>query len=178
MSIRNFLGFAPASAPTAETEAVRKVIEALDHLPPDQARYIAAFGYLLGRAANADLQITPEETAVMEKILTEQAGIPLEQAMIVVQTAKMRTQFFGGTDNFLVTREFARIATHEQKLNLLDCVFAVTAAGDDISQTENNEIRQIASELGIEHPDFIRVRSAWRDRLTVMRNLPAASEQA
>src|SRR5262249_810414 len=129
----------------------------------------AAFGYILGRVANADLTISPEEVHAMERIVMQQGQLPEEQAMIVVQTAKTRAQLFGGTENFLVTREFARLATREQCLALLDCLFAVSAAEDDISMVENNEIRQIASELGLEHRDFIQVRSAWVDRLNVVK---------
>lgn len=176
MSIRDFLGIkANRDGSSPETETVRKVVEALDALPVDKARYIAAFGYILGRVANADLKITPEETRVMERIVMEQGHLPEEQAMIVVQTAKSRTQLFGGTENFLVTREFARIATREQCLALLDCLFAVSAAEDDISMAENNEIRQIASELGLEHREFIQVRSTWKDRLRVLKDLPSQS---
>jgi uncharacterized tellurite resistance protein B-like protein len=172
MSIRDFLNLkAGRESSSPETETVRKVVEALDALPPERARYIAAFGYILGRVANADLKISPEETRVMERIVMEQGQLPAEQAMIVVQTAKSRTQLFGGTENFLVTREFARIATRGQCLALLDCLFAVSAAEEDISMVENNEIRQIASELGLEHREFIQVRSAWKDRLRVLKNL-------
>ena len=147
-------------------------MDALDQLEPERARFIAAFGYLLGRVANADMRISPEETRAMERIVMEYGGLPEEQALIVVQMAKERTQLFGATENFLVTREFDRIATREQKLALLDCLFAVSAAEDDISLVEDNEIRQIASELHLDHPDFIRVRSAWADRLKVLKNLP------
>jgi uncharacterized tellurite resistance protein B-like protein len=83
--------------------------------------------------------------------------------------ARMRNELFGGTDNFLVTREFRRIATHAQKYALLDCLFAVSAASDDISTVENSQIRQIASELGLEHSDFIQVRLSWKDRLSVFK---------
>jgi uncharacterized tellurite resistance protein B-like protein len=148
------------------------VVAALDQLPPDQARYIAAFGYILGRAANADLKISAEETAAMERIVADQGKLPLEQAVIVVQMAKTGTQLFGGTENFLVTREFQRLATREQCLMVLHCLFAVSAAEDGISVTEDNEIRQIASELGLEHRDFIQVRASWRDQLNVMKDLP------
>lgn len=150
-------------APSAETETVRKVVDALNQLEPSRARFIAAFGYLLSRVANADMNISPEETRAMERIVMESGGLPEEQALIVVEMAKERAQLFGGTENFLVTREFDRIATREQKLALLDCLFAVSAAEDDISLVEDNEIRQIASELHLDHPDFISVRSAWAD---------------
>lgn len=174
MSIRSFLGLlsgAPSRHSSSETETVRKVVDALDHLDPDRARFIAAFGYLLSRVANADMKISPEETRAMELIVMEKGGLPEEQALIVVQMAKERAQLFGGTENFLVAREFERIATREQKLALLDCLFAVSAAEDDISVVEDNEIRRITSELHLDHPDFIAVRSRWTKHLSVLKDL-------
>jgi uncharacterized tellurite resistance protein B-like protein len=172
MGIRSFLGLPEKQAANSETDAVRKVVEALDHLEEDQARFIAAFGYILGRVAHADLKISPAETAAMEQIVSEHGKLPAEQAMIVVQMAKTRNQLFGGTENFLVTREFHRIATREQKLALLDSLFAVAAAEGHVSGVEDNEIRQIASELRLDHPDFIAVRANWKDRLAVFQDLP------
>ena len=40
-----------------EIAPLRDTLEALDHLEPERARYLAAFAYLLGRVANADQQI-------------------------------------------------------------------------------------------------------------------------
>jgi len=65
VSIRAFLGIPDQHAPAADTETVRKVIEALDQMEPSRARFIAAFGYILSRVANADLKISPEETRAM-----------------------------------------------------------------------------------------------------------------
>lgn len=176
MSIRNFLGLTEKpQGSAAETETVRKVVEALDHLEPERARFIAAFGYILSRVANADMNISSEETRTMERTIVEYGKLPEEQSIIVIQMAKTGAQLFGATENFLVTREFSRIADREQKLALLDCLFAVSAAEDDISTVEDNEVRQIASELGLEHRDFIAVRSKWKDHLAVLKNLPESS---
>jgi uncharacterized tellurite resistance protein B-like protein len=174
MSLRSFFGLPedPQGAHAADTEAVRKVMQALDRIEPVRARFIAAFGYILGRVANADLNISPQETRAIERILMEHGQLPEEQAIVVAQIAKTRNQLFGATENFLVTREFDRIATREQKIVLLHCLFAVSAAEDDISLAEDNEIRQIVSELHLDHPDFIQARSAWKDRLSVLKNLP------
>jgi uncharacterized tellurite resistance protein B-like protein len=173
VSLWKFLGFEtePKRGAAAETESVRKVVEALDHLDEDHARYVAAFGYILGRVAHADLKISPEETAAMEQIIQKRGHIPESEAVIVIQMAKTRAQLFGGTENFLVSREFDRIATREQKLALLDCLFAVAAAEGHISVAEDNEIKQISQELHLEHPEFIAVRSQWRDQLGVMQGL-------
>ncbi len=172
MSILTFLGLGgrpEQNSSSAQTDAVREIVDALDRIDEERARFIASFGYILGRVANADGNITPEETQEMERILVNQGQLSAEQAAVVVKMARMRNELFGGTDNFLVTREFRNMATHGQKLALLDCLFAVSAASEDISMTENSQIRQIASELGLEHSDFIQARLAWKDRLSVFR---------
>ncbi len=173
MSILKFLGLnleqETGSAAVAETETVRKIVQKLDDLPEDQARYIAAFAYLLSRAARADLYVSDEETAVMERIVMEQGGLPQELAVVVVQMAKTQNRLFGGTENYLVTREFERIATHEQKLAFLDCAFAVTAADQNITSEEDNVVKEISTELKLSHSDYIAARSRFREYLAVLK---------
>jgi uncharacterized tellurite resistance protein B-like protein len=156
--------------PSAETETVRKITQALDRLEPERAKFIAAFAYILSRAARADLSISPEETRIMERIVMEHGGLPEEQAVIVVQMAKTQNILFGGTENYLVSREFCAMANHDERMALLDCLFAIAAAEGAISTIEDNEISQIADELRIEHRDFISVRSTYRDHLAVLKN--------
>ncbi len=175
MSILKFLGFQAvpeAGASSAETETVRRIVDQLDHMEPDRARFLAAFAYILSRVARADMHVSPEETRTMEQIVMQHGELAEELALIVVQMAKSQNLLFGGTENFLVTREMSRIATREQKLALLDCLFAVSAADESISATESNVIRQIATELQLEHADFIRVRTRFREHLAVLKKDP------
>lgn len=178
MSIWKFLGLekaekVPQSPSSAETETVRKIVEALNRLEPGRARYIAAFAYNLSRVAHADRHISPEETRQMERLVMERGGLPEEQAVLAVQMAKTQSLLFGGTENFLVTREFNKLATREQKLALLDCLFAVSSADESISTLEDNEIRQISKELLLSHQDFIRARLAYRQHLAVKKSPPS-----
>ena len=173
MSILKFLGLSVdqpgRSTPNEQTETVRKIVQKLDQLPEQQARYIAAFAFLLSRAARADLHIDDDETAVMERIVMQQGALPEELAVVVVQMAKTQNQLFGGTENYLVTREFEQIATREQKLALLDCLFAVTAADENITSEEDNVVKQIASELKLSHEEYIAARSRYREYLAVLK---------
>jgi uncharacterized tellurite resistance protein B-like protein len=155
-----------------ETATVRKIAEALDRLEPARAKYIAAFAFILSRVANADSHISLAETRTMERIVVQWGNLPEEQAIIVVQIAKTQSRLFGSTENYLVTREFNGIATTEQRMDLLHCLFAVSAADDSISSVEDTEVRKIASELGLEHKDFISIRSSYREKLAVLKNLP------
>jgi uncharacterized tellurite resistance protein B-like protein len=158
-----------AAGASADTDSVRRIVDALDRLEPERARFLAGFAYILSRAARADLRISEMETRSMERIVAGNGGLPEEQAVIVVQIAKTQNKLFGATEDFLVTREYAKAATRDQKLTLLDCLFAVAAAEDLISAEEDGEIRQIARELGLEHPEFIAVRSRYRDKLSVLQ---------
>ena len=172
MSFLRFLGLEKeegSETVSTETETVRKITQALDQMDPEQARYIATFAYILGRVAHADLEISQEETREMERTVMEWSQLPEEQVIIVVQIAKAQNVMFGGTENYLVTREFNKLATRERKTALLHCLFAVSATNQDISSAEDREIRQITSELKLEHKDFIAVRSAYREHLSVLK---------
>jgi uncharacterized tellurite resistance protein B-like protein len=164
-AIREWLGLGtrePDFAPLRET------LDALDHLAPDRARYLAAFAYLLGRVAHADQHVSPDETRMMEDLVAEHGGIERDQAMLVVQLAKTSNLLFGGTANFLVAREFAELATYEQKLALMRCVFAVSSSDAAISTIEEGEIHKLARELRVEHADLVALRVNYRKHLPGM----------
>lgn len=166
-----FFGFskpAPTSS-QAQTDTVRKIVDALDRLETDRARYLAAFAYILSRVARSDLKVTPDETRAMEHNVMKHGDITEDQAILVVQIAKNQNLLFGATEDFLVTREFSKISTLEQKLALLHCLFAVAASESLVSVVEDNEIRQISKELGLSHEQFITVKSAHRDYLAVLQ---------
>lgn len=165
-SIRAWLGV--ESPGTPDVAPLRETLDALDHLEPERARYLAAFAYLLGRVAHADQHVSPEETSAMEALVREQGQLPQDQAMVVVQLAKASNLLFGGTANFLVAREFSALATYEQKLALVRCLFAVSVTDDAISMAEEGEIHRIANELRINQPDLVALRVAHQRHLPGM----------
>ena len=174
MSLWRFLGLnklEPRQEPAEEGHIVLEIAAKLDQLEASEARYIACFSYILNRVAHADLEISPEEVAQMEKIVQEQGGLPGSQSVLVVQMAKTHNRLFGATDNYLVTREFNRIATRGQKLELMGCLLAVSASHEGISTAEDAEMRQITKELQLSHRDFIALRSRFRDHLNVLRRI-------
>ncbi len=135
---------------------------------PDRARFLALFAYILTRVARADHQITDGEARVMERIIAGHAGIDDAQAALVVQIARAAGHS-RGTDDFLITREFERTATREEKLAILDSLFEIAAADNSILTVEDNEVRRVASELKLEHADYIEVRQKYLHNLEVLR---------
>lgn len=168
-SIRAWLGI--ETGQEQELAPLRQTLDALDHLEPDRARVLAAFAYILGRVADADQHVSLEETRAMEELVREQGALTHDQAMVVVQLAKTSNLLFGGSANFLVARQFAELATYDEKLALMRCLFAVAATDDAISMTEEGEIHRIANELRIEQKDLVALR------LSHQRHLPGLSRK-
>jgi uncharacterized tellurite resistance protein B-like protein len=161
---------APApSTPQGDTATVRRIVGQLEALPPDRARLLAGAAYVVSRAANADMAITPDEVALMEQMLVERLGVSEAEAVIVVEIARQQAFMFGSTEDYLVTREFKRVSTPEQRLGVMRACFQVAAANDEISSPESAVLNQIATELDIEPADFDAVRSQHREQLSVVR---------
>jgi uncharacterized tellurite resistance protein B-like protein len=169
----------PARMPEAsvgETATVRRIVARLDALPANEAQFLAAFAYVMSRAAEADLSISDEETRVMERFVVELGGLDEAQAVLVVQMAKLQARTHGATEDYLVTREFARIATEEQKLAVLRCCFAVAAADESITSDEASVVNEIARELDVERPKLNAVREEFVERFSAIQELRRLSE--
>jgi len=162
----------------AATDGVQHILEGLEHLPAEQSRYVAAFAYVLGRAAHADRDISEQEMQRMQEVLVRIGGLQAEVATLAVQAAAHRNELFGATDNFVVTREFRDVSTIEQRRELLDGAFAITAADDSISSAEEATVRQIATELGFSDPDYLGVRAKWNNKRDVLKNWPSHNKNA
>ncbi len=158
-------------ATDGDTATVRKIVRALEAMGGERARFIAAFAYLLSRVANADLDISGDETREMEEIVHRFGELPEEQAVLIVEIAKSQNRLFGGTEDFQVTQEFKRLSDRAQREELLHCLFAVSAADDEISTEEEARIRQIADELGFSHRGYVDVRTHYNDKRSVIKRV-------
>jgi len=152
-----------------ETATVRRIVARLEALPPDRARFLAGFAYVMSRAAEADFDISDAETKVMERYVVELGGIDEAQAVLVIEMAKVQARTQGQTEDFVVTREFAELATEEQKLAVLRCCFAVSAADETISAVEASVVNEIARELDVSREQLNAVREEFHDRLSAIQ---------
>jgi uncharacterized tellurite resistance protein B-like protein len=162
-NIWSWLGL--AAREPQERSPLRDVVNALDQLEPERARYLARFAYLLGRVAHADQYVSSGETAAMERLVLNEGGLTADQATLVVSLAKTSNLLFGGTADFEVAREFAGNATYDEKLALARCLFAVAATDDAISMVEETEIHRILNQLKIQPSDLTALRVAHRAHL-------------
>jgi uncharacterized tellurite resistance protein B-like protein len=167
-----FLGLTDDTTPRrAAQDPIDQIASQLDALPEDRARFFAAFAYVLARVAGADLSVEASEAAAMRGILVRVAGIPESDARLVVEIASAHMEALGGTQNYIVTREFKALATRAERIALLECLYAIAAADDLITGDESNEIRNIALECGLTHDEVLHTRARFKDKLAEFRRL-------
>jgi tellurite resistance protein len=159
----------PLPQSAAETATVRRIVARLEALPPEEARYLASFAYVMSRAANADFDISAEETALMERFAVQSGGLDEAQAVLVVEMAKLQARAQGGTEDFVVTREFRSISTPEQRRALVRCCFAVAAADGSIGAEEASVVNEIARELDLELNEVNMLRDEFHEQLSAVQ---------
>jgi tellurite resistance protein len=168
--------FDAASTAAGDTASVRRIVARLERLPVEQARLVASAAYTLARAAQADLDISAEETAVIERELQAHEALDEATAVLVTEMAKLQTRSVGGTEDYIVTREFAALANDGQRVDVLRACFAVAAASGSISAEESAVLNQIAKELALESDVVNAIRGEFHDRLSAVQTVRRLAE--
>src|SRR5436190_17255568 len=117
MSLSKFLGGAGVPGDSIDpgmtardTDTVRRIARELEAMPVERARFLAAFAYILTRAAAADLSISADESRAIEQLVGEHGALPEPQAILVAQIARNQALLYGGTEDYLVTRQFRELS--------------------------------------------------------------------
>jgi uncharacterized tellurite resistance protein B-like protein len=156
---------------TGASDTIRRIASELERLEPERARFVAAFAFVLSRVAGADHEISAAEAEAMERLVADKAALAPDQATLAVEIARTQQRLFGGTDDFLVTRELAEIASPDQKIAIVDCLYAVAAADQSVRVVETNEIARIAKVLRVDPADVSRLRLKYRDHLATRKEV-------
>jgi len=173
---------APAASPAptdqADTETIRRIVQALEEVDPARRRYLAGFAYVLARAAHADMVITTDEADEMSHIVSHIGGLPEAQAVLVVEIARTQSDLYGGTEDYIVTREFKETATADEKRAAVAACFAVAASDHEITAEEYAELTEIAEELDLSRQELNEIRAGYRDQLTAMKKMRAQQAES
>jgi uncharacterized tellurite resistance protein B-like protein len=162
---------APVSDGAGDTATVRRIVAKLEAMPPEQARLIASAAYTLARAANADLTISDEETATIEKALQNNGVLDEATAVLVTEMAKLQTKTVGGTEDYVVTREFKALASEAQRVAVVRACYAVMAANGTISAEETAVVNQIASELDVDDATLNTIRADYHEQFSSVQQI-------
>jgi uncharacterized tellurite resistance protein B-like protein len=128
----------------------------VDH---DSLNRYTLFGAVLGRIAEAHGGLSPEELARIRGIL-EQTFFLKPPLLDWVMQAIVETRATETSRQGLLS-EYNRIASMEERQELLDAAFAVAVADDRVDRAELEELRLLSNFLWIDPRDFHRIRARW-----------------
>jgi tellurite resistance protein len=85
--------------------------------------------------------------------------------------AKLQAKTVGGTEDYVVTREFKALADESQRIVVLRACFAVMAAGGTISAEETATVNEIAEELDIDDATLNAIRADYHEQLSSVQQI-------
>ncbi len=123
-----------------------------DRITPE-VRRLCLLGGLMGIVAQADGEIDPRESEEIRTQLRMRGTFDpesLEILMTIVEEESVR-----GLDRAALISEYAANASFEERVELLDLLFAVAAADRALTFAELEELRGISAALGLSHRQYI-----------------------
>ncbi|GJL77669.1 MAG: hypothetical protein NPINA01_06580 [Nitrospinaceae bacterium] len=165
--VRNFFQrtiFADARTKDPELEKYfkRKVFKKIElksaksghkiNLPDDEIYHICLLGTLLASVAQVDGIFDEVEKVVLQKVLLKTFSFPKQESEILL--AVVEEQAKQGFDFHEVITETNRFIVYKERLQLIDCFFAIAAADGRISNEESEQIRKITKAMYIPHQAF------------------------
>ena len=71
-----------------------------------------------------------------------------------------------------MARTYRELSTDEERQRLVRCLYAVAAADSSVTTPEDNEIFEIATEIGMGRTDVVALRAEFKEHLAVLKALP------
>ena len=115
-----------------------------------------ALGVLLRVVAEADEKFLPEEKQKIEEILKDYGRISTEEIPLIMETVKQAAA--ERIDLYRFTHEISDGLRYPVKISILENLFRIACADNDLDNSELEMIRKISGLLGVDHKDFISAK--------------------
>jgi len=124
-----------------------------DHSQGSDLNDKIALGVLMWVVAESDNQFLPQEKKQIEEVLVKYGKISEEEIPYIL--ASIEKAAVERIDLHTFTKEVKEDLPYKAKLEIVDDLFRVACADDDLDHQEQETIRKIAGLLGIDHKEFI-----------------------
>jgi uncharacterized tellurite resistance protein B-like protein len=121
-------------------------------LDNDNIYFICLFGALLASVAQVDDHFHEEERKALRKILKERFEFSAKEQKLVFEVIEEQAKH--GFDFHEVVTEFNNRVSYKDRVNAVDCFWAIAVADGEISHAENEEVRRITKAMHIPHQIF------------------------
>jgi len=165
--MRGFFNKAPAKHVVDLDEFVKNKIlykfkrRVADSQITPELRRLCVLGGLMGMVAQADGEIEQTEMEEIRKQLQFRGRFDSEQLDVLMSI--IAEESARGLDRSRLISEYAGNATFDQRVELLDLLFAVAAANGALTHAELEELRGISAALNLSHRQYIDAKVRARE---------------
>lgn len=143
--------------------------ELLSGLEDDEVLRVTGLAGLLGKVAYSDKDISSEELAAIKQILTEHTPISPSLFDRLLKLLEQHTTELSGLEDHRYNQMLNDTLERNEKLKVLDFLYAVAASSGSVSYVEDQSINLIAKGLRLTHEDYVNSRRPYLDRLEILR---------
>ena len=132
-------------------------------LTEDKLYFICLVGTLMASIAHVDNHLDPAEKKVLKTCLAAQFELKGKELALLFEVVEEqgRKDF----DFHEVLTEINRLTSYNERLQFMECLFAVATADGDLAHEETEEIRRITKAMRIPHNTFIQAKVRARKGL-------------
>ena len=134
-----------------------------------QILMITGLSGLLGKVAYSDRNISEEEIAQIEQLLTEDGLLEKKLFLSLIEVVKRHTKELSGIEDHRYLNILNEICTPEEKSKILMNLFALAAADNEVCSEEDRTLSLIAKGLRVPQGDYVAARRSVQDKLSVLK---------
>ena len=125
-------------------------------IPEGKLRKLCLAGALMSLVAHSDEEIAEQEADVMSRAMKLHWGLGETEAAVVVEIAL--SDAVKGSYRSTLTRRFYDLTNREERLEMLEALFAVAVSHGGAAHSEVEMIRNISNAIKCTHSDFIHAK--------------------
>jgi uncharacterized tellurite resistance protein B-like protein len=132
-------------------------------------KYVTGFAGLLGKVAYADMEISEDEVAKMQSVLSNTLRLRDAQVGLIIEMLQKHSVQLCSIEDYRYVRMINEECDKEQKMELIEAMFAVASADESVSSEEDSAIYVVSKGIGLSHKEFVSVRAQFKKYLEVLK---------
>ena len=133
------------------------------NLPEERLYFVCLVGTLMATIAHVDDHFDPAEKKALKRCLADQFSLKGKELTLLFEVVEEQAR--QGFDFHEVATELNRVASYNDRIHLMECLFEVAIADGEMAHGEAEEIRRITKALRIPHKTFIECKVRALDKI-------------
>jgi uncharacterized tellurite resistance protein B-like protein len=130
----------------------------------------ACIAGLMARVAYIDFKVNPKEKLFFHSALKNWTNFSNSEITLISEIAIEQIKELAGLENHKYCQYLNEILSNDEKYDLLESLFALSASDEIVQGDEIEEIRLIYKGLRLEHKHFLSAKATVLNKIGALKN--------